>query len=409
MRIGQLMNESDWFTLQEEFPLLKDRMTYPSLIKMAEVMLDYYFNRPDEAQVGIAELIAGYANEIPPVNMFGFMALSANIHRGRGRYQESADEAAALLEFLKENEMEYASGVVEEIRKLGESFIGCPPPAVSRVDKDIELPYFLDSAGRGVLMRVPVVVKGKEYNFIFDTGAGATVVSQDLAEGMGVKICKDSILMNEETADWATYGMLGYLDELSLVSGNIVAENLMVAIIKPNEAVDTVYHIDAILGVDILKLLGEFHILPRENKIVFPVEGTPMPETGCNMLEDGNMWIKLYSGDERLVFTFDTGCVKSEIYSAYYLKHKDHLDEIGVADTQKSGTVGHIGEFEVLKLSDIPLRIGGSEFELHNVDVFMEKSGIDYGRNDGRLGMDFIRAASKIVVNFNDMFVDVEF
>ena len=48
-RIGILINQSDWFGLEENYPILKDSMQVDFLKLMSEIMIDYNFNRPDKA------------------------------------------------------------------------------------------------------------------------------------------------------------------------------------------------------------------------------------------------------------------------------------------------------------------------------------------------------------------------
>lgn len=63
-RIGTLINQSDWFGLEETYPVLKDSMQAEFLKLMSEIMIDYYFNRPDEAIDGIRKLLTNHQAEI---------------------------------------------------------------------------------------------------------------------------------------------------------------------------------------------------------------------------------------------------------------------------------------------------------------------------------------------------------
>ena len=45
MRVSELINSSDWFTLEREYSLLKDSIQYDYVRLMAEAMLAQNFNR----------------------------------------------------------------------------------------------------------------------------------------------------------------------------------------------------------------------------------------------------------------------------------------------------------------------------------------------------------------------------
>ena len=47
--ISDMLNKSDWFALEREYPALKDSVQMPFLKFLAEAMIAVNFNRDDEA------------------------------------------------------------------------------------------------------------------------------------------------------------------------------------------------------------------------------------------------------------------------------------------------------------------------------------------------------------------------
>lgn len=78
-RIGILINQSDWFGLEENYPILKDSMQVDFLKLMSEIMIDYNFNRPDKAISGIRKLLTNHQNEIGGSNVLGMTILACQI------------------------------------------------------------------------------------------------------------------------------------------------------------------------------------------------------------------------------------------------------------------------------------------------------------------------------------------
>ena len=62
-RVGELINEGDWFALAEEYPRLKDSMQVEFLQPMAEALLAKYFNQSDKAIAAMTTLLSNYQEE----------------------------------------------------------------------------------------------------------------------------------------------------------------------------------------------------------------------------------------------------------------------------------------------------------------------------------------------------------
>ena len=251
---------------------------------------------------------------------------------------------------------------------------------------------------------MPVTVHGKEYHFIFDTGAGTTYMSERFAKEVGVSIVKDSFLINGGLPG-ASYGMLGYLDSLQV--GEMTFHNAKVTIARPN-AMDSVLQVDAILGIDFMNLTGEFQIYPKEGKVVFPLQSTRLPATGRNlMMPNGCPVLKAYSGNDLLKFIFDTGCTTGELYYPYYQKYKDRLDSIGKKDSGIGGGFNFIEKKEILRIPSASFSIGDIPVEISDISVSYVP--VTYGGNeDGILGMSLVNLFRKVTVNLKDMFVTFE-
>ena len=414
MRVGELINRSDWFSLEEEYPVLKDSIQADFLKLLAEAMLATNFNQPDRAIECIGQLMAEHQGELGFGNIQNLVTLASSIDWNRGNYARSADGLKDFISGVK------AAGMTEDIEPVANlyeffnQFRDLPSPALTRPDKDVEvavsiekvkLPTSVDEKGwRGTQILMPVTVHGKEYHFIFDTGAGTTYMSERFAKEVGVSIVKDSFLINGGLPG-ASYGMLGYLDSLQV--GEMTFHNAKVTIARPN-AMDSVLQVDAILGIDFMNLTGEFQIYPKEGKVVFPLQSTRLPATGRNlMMPNGCPVLKAYSGNDLLKFIFDTGCTTGELYYPYYQKYKDRLDSIGKKDSGIGGGFNFIEKKEMLRIPSATFSIGDIPVEISDISVSYVP--VTYGGNeDGILGMSLVNLFRKVTVNLKDMFVTFE-
>jgi len=401
VKIGNLINQTDWFALEEEYPKLKDEMQSEMLKHLSEAMIGFNFNQPQNAIQAIDWLLANAQDEIGFGNVSSLILIKSLILATQGLYAESADNLSNFLtqvsqftdlgDFTAHNEtMVFYEGIRNESK-----------PEIIRPERDVEIPLMIEDVTRGQLMYVPVNIKGKEYKFIYDTGASSTLISERLANEIGVRITKDSINLGGVTAK------KGVID--SMMIGDIIFKNSHAIIGLPNEETDTIFQIDAVLGLDFIIRIGETQIFVEEQKIIFPIQGTELPSFGRNLMfwNSASPYLRMYSNEEKLLFLFDTGNVKTDLFIVYYEKHKENLDKTATKRTVRKGGFSGLGFLEAYQLAKLPLTIGNRSFELTNVDVELNDVIPKYNE-DGLLGMDFITSFKRVIINFDDMFVKVE-
>lgn len=407
LRIGELINQGDWFRLEEEYPKVSDKIQSVAVKALSEVMIGTYFNKPEETISLIDSLLTYHQEELGFPNVSSLVAIRGKLQGEVGRYAESADK---LYDFLNQIEAFAKREDFPSHQQLADYYNVLrneAAPSIVRPDKDTEIPLSIEKAGRGVLMFVPVAIKGKTYQFIFDTGAGSTFVSKRLADEIGIRIVRDSLHIAGAFATGT--GKSGILD--SMMVGDIVFKNAIITIADPNPAVDTVYQVDAVLGTDFMRLVGQVDIYPQEKKILFPVTRSCPPESSRNMwLYDGALRLKVFSGDERLRFVFDTGNVRADMFYPYYQRHKEWIEKEGVKECITGGGFGGVRTVEVFRVPSIPLRLGDTSFEMENIQVEYKAPGPEsfQGGEDGSLGMDFINLFRRITLNIDSMYLEVE-
>lgn len=406
-RIGDLINQGDWFCLEEEYPKVAGQIQSVAVKALSEVMIGTYFNKPEKTISLIDSLLSHHQEELGFSNVSSLVALRGKLQGEVGRYAESAD---GLYDFLNQIEAFAKRDDFPSHQQLADYYNVLrneAAPSIVRPDQDTEIPLSIEKAGRGVLMFVPVAIKGKTYQFIFDTGAGSTFVSKRLADEIGIRIVRDSLHIAGAFATGT--GKSGILD--SMMIGDIVFKNPIITIADPNPAVDTVYQVDAVLGIDFMRLVGQVDIYLQDKKIIFPVKRSTLPGNSRNMwLYDGGLRLKVFSGDERLRFVFDTGNVRADMFYPYYQRHKELIEKEGVKESITGGGFGGVRTVEVFRVPSIPLRLGDTSFEMENIQVEYKAPGPEsfQGGEDGSLGMDFINLFRRITLNIDSMYLEVE-
>lgn len=415
-RIGSLINQSDWFGLESAYPALKDAMQADFLKLLSEVMIGNYFNRPEEALTGIQQLLTNHQAEIGAENALGLAILTCQIEGEKGNYAVAADRAKSIMEQVKaQGGNPDAYSALQAVYDYYDKLRDIPAPEVERPATDVsvpvsiekvKLPVSVDSKGeRGTHILIPVTIHGNNYRFIFDTGAGTSYMSEQFARQVGVQIVNDSLMINQGL-EGAAWGKMGTLDSMQI--GDMTFRNSLIAVATSNK-LDSIMTVDAVLGMDFIRLFDEFRIYPKEGRIVFPVVPEKLPSSGRNLLlSDKALKLKAESQGESLRLHFDTGCTGAGLYYTYYNKHKEELDAVGKREIRTGGGFNVIRKSEILCLPAFTMTVGGTKVELRNLAVNIDEAGIQIAGDDGIIGMNLVNPFHCVVVNLKDMFLKLE-
>ncbi|MBR1957155.1 MAG: hypothetical protein IKA13_07585, partial [Bacteroidales bacterium] len=101
MKVGELLNTSDWFELERVYPALAADVQAPMLKQMAEVMLASNFNRPAELREKLQKLIAEHQAELGFENVCNMTVMGAMVEGYEGNYAVAADMVKAIAEAVK--------------------------------------------------------------------------------------------------------------------------------------------------------------------------------------------------------------------------------------------------------------------------------------------------------------------
>ena len=410
MRVGELLNGGDWFALEAEYPALRDSIQTPLLRLMAEALLGHYFNRPDETVACTDSLLRNHQAELGLGNITSMLFVKAAAEVKRGNHGEAADMLSDFAAQLRAQGVEMDYTTIDQVAQHYGKFRTCPPMSVvwsandaviAMTNDSIVLKIKNDTVRRGTVMRVPVMVGGKEHKAIFDTGAGSTFMSAEFAERVGVRVVADSLMIQGGSM---VYGQVGVADSMRI--GGITVRNIPVTI-NPDTTLNRVEDIDFLIGADIMALLGEVQIFPHDGRIVVPARPTPKPVSGSNMYID-NMApiVKGGSGGKTYGFFLDTGNGTAALSRSFYERNKTEIDMKARRVKRLTGGIGAVEERDVLILPAWNISLGGRDVELRDVVVSLEDSRLV--PHAGNIGMAVINQFDKVTVNFKDCFVVFE-
>ena len=100
MLVGRLINSGDWFELERVYPHVKDDVQTPMLKQMAEVFLAHNFNRWDELNEKLPQLIAEHQDRMGYESVCNLKNLGAAAEYFNGNYGAAADMVKSIADII---------------------------------------------------------------------------------------------------------------------------------------------------------------------------------------------------------------------------------------------------------------------------------------------------------------------
>jgi predicted aspartyl protease len=264
---------------------------------------------------------------------------------------------------------------------------------------NITLSLKKDYAG---LWNIPVKIKNKNYDFIFDTGANFCVIIESLARKLGFEIIENAKFKVGTATDKKVESKIGI--SKSIKFGDVTAENV-IFIVLPDDALDFgIYKIEGIIGNPILRAFGEV-IINNENELVIPQQ-TEKSDLK-NLAFDGfTPVIQMIRNSDSLNFIFDSGGQATYLYKPYYLKYKKEITNKYKPVKIKIGGAGGSRKVNGYIIDKIILKSGNAQSDLEDLSLITDIVGDNDEYFYGNLGQDYFKKFSKIKINYADMYIE---
>lgn len=399
-KVGELLNTSNWFELERGYPAIADDVQTPMLKLMAEVMLASNFNRPAELREKLKKLIDEHQEELGFENVCNMSITGALTEGYEGNYGVAADMVKAVADTIKATTGSLEGTGIEELLAFYEDVRELPAPVLEKPDIDVKIPLTEKSG----LLWIPVKINGKTYDFIFDTGASLSFISMDLANEFGAKIISKPVFVGGSGGG----GNLqrGLIEKMDV--GPISFRN-MLALVSNNPSADDPIKVDAVLGMDIIKRLGEIRIDMSDLCLTIPAHNTPLPEYGRNIIFEQNIpHIEAAdSNGNKLKFILDTGHSGADLTDLWSSKNMEAISVLP-AETQNTWGHGGIVQHKIVKVPEYTLTIGEGSITFSGISAVIPTEDSATTSYDGNLGMGLLKQFKKIIFNFEDMFVVLE-
>lgn len=222
---------------------------------------------------------------------------------------------------------------------------------------------------------------------------------------MGAKIIGDPIFVGGgESA--GGYGQRAFIESMNV--GPVSLKNI-IAFVSENPSDDDPLKVDAVLGMDFIERAGEIQINLAEMTLTIPAQTTELPAYGRTIILETNIPVveSTDANGNRYAFILDTGASGASLSDLWFAKNAEMTTALPV-ETQNVWGHGGTMPLEIVKVPEYKLTIGTTSADFKNIPATVPANGTVSSSRDGRLGMGLLKQFSKVIFNFEDMFVAFE-
>lgn len=392
-----LHKKKDFFVFRELVKNYSNREN-PWQAGFLQALSGNVFGNPKESNEKLNSILSNYLQVIPDSVLTVIYEIKASNHISLFEYK-SAYETALLLNsgysgFLESDEKDE----LENELIIWKALQNVPPQKISKKG-DVSVPLKKDAAE---MWNIPVKLKNKNFNFIFDTGANFCVISETLARELGFDIIENAKFKVGTSTAKKVEAKIAISGRFYI--GNITIEN-SIFIMLPDKALKFGdYKIRGIIGNPIIKALDEIIII-NNNELFVPEQ--PEKSSIKNLAFDGfTPIIQMIYNQDSLNFIFDTGGQETYLYYPFYVKYQELIKGKYNPVKIKIGGAGGSIEVNGFILDKLNLFSGSSKLELNEVKLITDKLQDFDEYFYGHLGQDFYKEFSKIKINYFDMYIE---
>lgn len=316
-----------------------------------------------------------------------------------GNYKKSEEDSKILLQnystYIKAKDKEdYENSLIiwKALAGLGKQ------EAVKTSETSINMKK--DIAG---LYNIPIKYKNYSIDFVFDTGANFSTITESYAAKLDLVLTEGKIKVGTIT-EKKVDASIAY--SKSFFMGNMEIKNTVFLVVPDSilSFAGGAYKINGILGFPVMEALGEVS-LSRDGNFTVPMQAH---ESNLNnlVLDSFNPVVEVDYKNNQMAFTFDTGAKTTLLYSPFLNDYeKEITSQYKLEDIKFSGAGGET-KVPGYILNNIELAVGKNKTNITKLDLLSipvrDKEEFFYGN----LGQDFISQFDKMTLNFKYMSIE---
>lgn len=396
-QLGKSVRENNFFTVRKLLEKAEGKIPSEKYLYYC-ALSENKFNECESSNRHIATLLKQYKNKLTDSLIVELLGAKVSNHIRLYQYKSAASTCSEILSKYPSQLDSAAITSYRNVLNLFGALAAVPPQQVS-ITQDETIAAYRNKFNH---LMVPVRSGNDTAEFIFDSGAGLSTLSESYAKKMKFTIIENTVNVGSATTI-NVQSKMAVAD--SLFVGSILFRNVVFLVLPDEKLSFPQVHlvINGIIGFPVLYQMKEIR-MHKEGKITVPL--TPEKKDLHNLFLDNLVpVVAAYSKNDTLLFNLDTGAKTTELSKKYYTSHKEFVDRVGKKTQKHFGGAGGITAIDIYELPGFDLTIGSSNASLTNLPVILTERSFTKNR-DGNLGQDVLTKFNELVINFKYMYVD---
>ncbi len=388
--LESLYQNKQFFDLRDELAK-RSKENSPALLFYRGIIA----NRFNENKESI-EFLQKYLQSDDAKNQVDAYETLADDYAKTYEYSKSADIYKILLERFKDEldaekiaDYENTFGLWNAIRDV--------PPQKTTFDGDLQIRGTRDKAN---LLNLPVQINNQKMDFVFDTGANLSVVTDSTARKLGLKIIESSVSIGSST-DVKVNSKLAVSD---LKIGSATIHNIVFLVLDDKSLFfpKVNYQINGIIGFPLIESLGSVTITQKD-EFSAKVKTAKQNFEPNLCLEGFKLLVAANFNKRRMTFAFDTGAVTSTFYPPFFKAEKQKILRVSKQQKIKLGGAGGFKEVNTYNFNNLNLIIAGKNARIAKAKIITEPVNDESKYFYGNLGQDLIKQFARMTLDFKSM------
>jgi len=249
---------------------------------------------------------------------------------------------------------------------------------------------------------VPVSINGTTDDFLFDTGAWHSVMTEREAKKFGLVIQRESKVLTDGNGGTANF-RTAIAQEVAI--GAMRFRNVSFAVL---EATGPLADEEAgIIGVTILLAIGSIHWLKNGN---VEIGGAPSHNMLPNLVFDRNhLLLKSTVLNREVMTAFDTGASATELNANFATLFADVVERTGKKGRQDSTGAAGTRTFDAIALPEVVFHIAAADVRLAPANILLQRIAAGGGECCvGNAGHDLLTQGQGFSIDFSTMTLQLE-
>lgn len=390
-----LLRNGDWFALDRLLAETETALS-PAMRLRLQAMTDARFRRFDASNEAIGALLDD--PRTAPEWLGELVGQLLSNYRMARNHAEAADLYAQLRQQDPSPENQAAHDRIQGFFAVQAAL---PPMRLERPAEAVEIPFRLDSAGRGRLLHIDARINGRTAPFVIDTGcAEMSFASEEFAREHGIRPLDYELTLSGVSGSQPS--RLGVADSLHI--GPMTLYNT-VFVISDAPMIGSTYRIDAVLGCNFLFEAGVIEVLGAQRLLRFPAADEPAEQGLPNMYMDNNglCYVRAEADGHPVLMQFDSGNTKSTLSDVYFDKYRAEIEATSTEREFRTGGIGGTQESRAYVKPAVAIGIDGLRCPLYDVEISYATQLAHERGEDGSLGVDFLLAGDRVRIDYDAM------